>query len=402
MAEGKHVSKLWQKGYDLNKQIEAFTVGNDFQLDHELVYYDCVASKAQADMLEAAELLSPDEAQAIKGELDVIIELHLKGDFQILRSQEDCHTAIEEHLTKKLGDVGKKIHTARSRNDQVLTALRLYYKDKLSTLEELRTELIIALKIFLTSYANVAYPGYTHMQKAMPSSFGLWANAFIDSMSDNGLMLESVTKLMDQSPLGTAAGYGVPLDIDRQLAAKSMGFDRVQLNPIYTQFSRGKLEVFLLQVLSQFTFDLNKIASDLILFNMDEFAFVTLPDEFCTGSSIMPQKKNPDVLELLRARHHEVTSAEFQVSSTISNLISGYNRDVQLTKEPVMKALKNTQESMEIAILLFQHLKVNEAACHDAMSDEIFATEKAYKLVQAGMPFRDAYQQVAREINKKK
>jgi len=395
------MTKLWDKGYDLNKQIETFTVGLDYQLDQDLVYYDCVASKAQADMLEAGQLLTPDEASQLRDALDEIIQLHIQGDFAISPSQEDCHTAIEEHLTLKLGDVGKKIHTARSRNDQVLTALRLFYKDKLVEIEELREELIIALKVFLTSYGHIAYPGYTHMQKAMPSSFGLWASAFIDSMSDNGLMLATATQILDQSPLGTAAGYGVPLEIDRSLAARSMGFAKVQDNPIYAQFSRGKLEVHLIQVLSQMTFDLNKIASDLILFNMDEFSFVTLPDEFCTGSSIMPQKKNPDVLELLRAKHHEVTACGFQVSSTISNLISGYNRDVQLTKEPTMKALKITKESMEISILLFQHLQVNADACEQAMTPELFATERAYKLVKAGVPFRDAYQQVAREISKK-
>ena len=392
------MSKLWDKGYDLNSQIEAFTVGQDYLLDQELVSYDCVASKAHVDVLEAAELLSHDEAGKIKAELDVIIQLQLKGDFSIDRTQEDCHTAIEAHLTKALGDVGKKIHTARSRNDQVLTALRLYYKDKLSQIEELREELIIALKVFLTNYGKVAYPGYTHMQKAMPSSFGLWANAFIESMQDNGRMLDAARDVMDQSPLGTAAGYGVPLDIDRGLGAKSMGFKRVQNNPIYAQFSRGKLEVHMIQVLSQMTYDLNKIASDLILFNMDEFGFVNLPDEFCTGSSIMPQKKNPDVLELMRAKHHEVTACGFQISSISSNLISGYNRDVQLTKEPAMKALRITQESMEIAILLFQHLEVNPEACEKAMTPELFATERTYELVKEGKPFRDAYQQVAEEL----
>ncbi len=394
------MSKLWDKGYDLNSQIEAFTVGQDYLLDQELVSYDCVASKAHADVLEAAELLSPDEAQKIRAELDVIIQLHIKGEFPIDRSQEDCHTAIETHLIRELGDVGKKIHTARSRNDQVLTALRLYYKDKLNHIEDLRGELVIALKVFLTNHGKIAYPGYTHMQKAMPSSFGLWANAFIDSMQDNGLMLAAAREIMDQSPLGTAAGYGVPLDIDRGLSAKKMGFKRVQHNPIYAQFSRGKLEVFMIQVLSQMTFDLNKIASDLILFNMAEFSFVTLPDEFCTGSSIMPQKKNPDVLELLRAKHHEVMACGFQVASTSANLISGYNRDVQLTKEPVMKALRITKECLEIAVLLFQHLRVNSQACEKAMTKELFATERAYELVKSGMPFRDAYQKVAEELKK--
>ncbi len=392
------MAKLWDKGYDLDQEIEAFTVGNDPDIDQELVYYDCVASKAHADMLKKADLLTADEADQLQAELDQIIKLHAQGEFKITRSQEDCHTAIEDHLTEKLGDVGKKIHTARSRNDQVLTALRLYYKAKLDELNTYRTELIDTVQQFVAKYGSVDYPGYTHMQKAMPSSFKLWGSAIIDSMKDNGKMLASVLELVDQSPAGTGAGYGVPLDIDRELISRELGFSRVQENPIYTQYSRGKFETFMLAVLSQISGDLNKLANDLILFNMPEFGFVNLPDQFCTGSSIMPQKKNPDVLELLRAKHHVVTSCGFQISTMISNLISGYNRDLQLTKEPVFKAMNTTLDSLKIAILLFQKLEVNKEKCKQAMAPELFATEQAYNLVKAGVPFRDAYRQVAQTI----
>ena len=395
------MAKLWDKGVELDQQIEAFTVGDDYLLDQDLIYYDCIASKAHAGMLEKAELLTSEEAQQIKQELDVIIQLHSAGKFTISRVQEDCHTAIEEHLTAELGDVGKKIHTARSRNDQVLTALRLYYRDQLKEVSQLSKELSQALTRFVKSHGAVAYPGYTHMQKAMPSSFGLWGSAFKDGLQDNQILLEAVQKIVDQSPLGTAAGYGVPLSIDREFTAQELGFPRVQENPIYTQYSRGKFEVMLIHLLAQFTADLNKMANDLILFNMQEFAFVKLPEQFCTGSSIMPQKKNPDVLELLRAKHHVVTACEYQVSNIVSNLISGYNRDLQLTKEPVMKAFKITLESMRIATLLIQNLKVDEPACEKAMSDDLFATEKAYELVKQGVPFRDAYQQVAKTISGK-
>jgi len=365
-------------------------------LDQGLVYYDCIASKAHASVLEKAKLLTPDEAQKIKAGLDEIIELHSKGEFDISREQEDCHTAIEAYLTTSLGELGKKIHTARSRNDQVLTALRLYYRDNLEVIESLRTQLIGSLAQFVERFGQVSYPGYTHMQKAMPSSFALWGWAFIESMEDSGMLLSTVSKILDQSPLGTAAGYGVPLDIDRDLAAEELGFSRVQQNPIYVQNSRGKFESLLIHLLAQITGDLNKIASDLILFNMSEFGFVKLPDEFCTGSSIMPQKKNPDVLELLRAKHHSVNACQFEISSITSNLISGYNRDLQLTKEPVMKALKLTRDCLEIAVLLAENLEVNEANCQKAMSSELYATEKTYELVKQGIPFRDAYVQVAK------
>ena len=395
------MTKLWDKGVELDQRIEVFTVGADYLLDHELVYYDCIASKAHVSVLEKAKLLSSDEARQLKQELDNITLLHSRGKFVITRSQEDCHTAIEAHLIEALGDLGKKIHTARSRNDQVLTALRLYYRDKLKGLESLSVQLITAISQFITKHGSVEYPGYTHMQKAMPSNFKLWGESFIAGMKDNGILLEAVSKIMDQSPLGTAAGYGVPLDIDRELSARELGFSKVQENPIYAQHSRGKFELMLVHLLSQFTADLNKIASDLILFNMSEFAFIELPDQFCSGSSIMPQKKNPDVLELLRAKHHVVASYEFQVSNLLSNLISGYNRDFQLTKEPVMKGLKITQECLEISILLFDELSVNREACSKAMTKELYATEQAYALVKKGIPFRSAYKEVAKKLTKK-
>lgn len=392
------MSKLWDKGVSLNQQVEAFTVGNDYLLDQELVFYDCLASKAHASVLEKSGLLSPEETSRIKQGLDEIIALQKQGKFEIQAEQEDCHTAIEAHLTKTLGALGKKIHTARSRNDQVLTALRLYYRDQLQGLESLRSQFIETVAQFVERFGQIPYPGYTHMQKAMPSSFALWGWAFIESMEDNGILLAAVSKIMDQSPLGTAAGYGVPLDIDRELAAEELGFPRVQQNPIYAQNSRGKFETLLLHLLVQMTADLNRIACDLILFNMTEFGFVKLPDEFCTGSSIMPQKKNPDVLELLRAKHHVVNACQFEVSSLTNNLISGYHRDLQLSKEPVMKALNITKECLEISVLLFQHLEVNEDQCQQAMSAELFATEKVYELVKQGVPFRDAYVQVAKSL----
>jgi len=394
------MKKLWDKGYDLNKTIESYTVGNDPILDKQLIYYDCIASIAHTKMLGKMGLLTKTEAMYLVQELKHIIDLDKKGEFPITQDQEDCHTAIEMFLTNSLGDVGKKIHTARSRNDQVLTALRLYYKDQINNINQLIEGLIYSISSFTSDHGNIQFPGYTHMQRAMPSSFDLWGTAFLDSMKDNLLLLDTVNKLVDQSPLGTAAGYGVPLNIDREFTAKELGFSSVQNNSVYTQFSRGKFEISVLHVLSQIMLDLNKIASDLILISMSEFGYVEIPDEFCTGSSIMPQKKNPDVLELLRAKYHVVSSFEFQVSQLTANLISGYNRDIQLTKEPVMRGFSITAESIKIAILLFQNISVNEQKCKDAMTDELFATEKVYELVKKGVPFRDAYLKIAKTINK--
>jgi len=395
------MTKLWDKGYELNAAIESFTVGNDPELDQALVYYDCIASKAHAKMLRKVGLITKPEVEDLLRELDDIITLDKNGKFTIRPDQEDCHTAIEIFLTNALGDVGKKIHVARSRNDQVLTALRLYYKDQLDKIEILVNDMIKAIKDFVKVNGNIQFPGYTHMRKAMPSSFEMWGTAFIKSMEDNLVGVSAVRRLIDQSPLGTAAGYGVPLDIDMEFTAKELAFDRVQYNPIYAQNSRGKFEISILHILSQIVLDLNKIASDLILFSADEFGFVELPIEFCTGSSIMPQKKNPDVLELLRVKYHIVSSYVFQVSSISSNLISGYNRDIQLTKEPVMKSFVITSESLAISVLLFQNIAINKEKCKVAMTEDLFATERVYDLVKTGIPFRDAYKQFVNGLTEK-
>ena len=283
--------KLWEKGYKLNKQIEDFTVGEDYILDQKLVKYDCLASIAHAKMLGKISIFKKDEVKKIVRELNNIIELDKKGKFKILKEQEDCHTAIENHLIKKLGDLGKKIQTARSRNDQVLVVLRLYYKEELNECKKLINELIGAIQKFIKKYGKIKFPAYTHTRKAMPSSFVLWGNSFIDSMKDNLKLINFTLELIDQSPLGTGAGYGVPLKIDRKYTAKLLKFKKLQNNPIYTQSSRGKFESTILHSLSQIMFDLNKITSDLIIFSMPEFGYFELPKEFCTGSSIMPQKR---------------------------------------------------------------------------------------------------------------
>lgn len=389
--------KLWEKGYKLNKQVEDFTVGKDYILDQKLIKHDCLASIAHAKMLGRIGILGKSEVQKLIKELNNIISLDKKGKFKTLKEQEDCHTAIENHLTKKLGKLGKKIHTARSRNDQVLTALRLYYKDELTDCKKLINELTETIKKFLGKYGKIKLPGYTHTRKAMPSSVAMWGNSFIDSMKDNLKLVDLTSQLIDQSPLGTGAGYGLPIKIDRDHTRKFLTFKKLQKNPIYAQNSRGKFESTILHTLSQIMFDLNKIASDLIIFSMPELGYFEIPKELCTGSSMMPQKKNPDVLELLRAKYHIVNSYEFQIKTIIGNLLSGYNRDLQLTKEPTMKGFEMTKESLSIANLIFKNLKVNKEKCNKALTEDIYATEKVYKLVKKGIPLREAYKIISKE-----
>ena len=394
------MSKLWDKGVDLDKAVGAFTVGKDPALDNVLIPYDCKASIAHARMLGEMGYLENNEVEKLVMELENIINLHREDNFTIQVSQEDCHTAIEEYLVEQLGDVGKKIHTARSRNDQVLTALRLYYKEALQEIIDLGESWIKVLEKFGEENYEVSFPGYTHMQKAMPSSMAMWAGAYTDGMKDDLSMLKSVANLIDQSPLGSAAGYGVPIKIDKEMTAREMGFDRVQKNPIYCQISRGKFELSILHGLGQIMLTINRLASDLILFSMAEFGYVSLPDHFCTGSSIMPQKKNPDVLELLRGSYHIISGYETQVKGLTANLISGYNRDIQLSKEPVMQGINLGIDCLKINAAVIEALKVNKDICDTAMTDELFATEKAYKLVEKGIPFREAYRQVADAIKK--
>lgn len=389
--------KLWNEA-KLNKEIEDFTVGEDYILDQKLVKYDCISSIAHARMLDKVGILKPKEVQKLVKELNNIIELDQKGKFKIKKAEEDCHTAIENYLTKKLGDLGKKIHTGRSRNDQVLTALRLYYKEKLNDCKELTAKLIQTFKKFTIKHGKIKIPGYTHFRKAMPSSIGMWTGSFIDSMKDNLKMIDLAGELINQSPLGTGPGYGIPyLKLDRNYTAKILGFKKVQKNPIYTQASRGKFEGTILHTLSQIMFDLNRMASDLIIFSMPEFGYFEIPREFCTGSASMPQKRNPDALELVRAKYHTVTAYEFQIKNTISNLLSGYSRDLQLTKEPIMRGLDTTNDSLSIMNLIIGGLKVNKENCQKALTEEVFATEKVYQLVKKGVPYREAYRKISKK-----
>jgi len=392
--------KLWQKEYKLNEEIEKFTVGIDYILDKNLVKYDCKASAIHAEMLGKIGILADEEVKTLKKNLADIAKLDSEGKFEILRSHEDCHTAIEIYLIENAGEAGKKIHTGRSRNDQVLTALRLYCKDKIKDITALVERLIENMNTFIDKAGDVPIPGYTHTRKAMPSSAAMWTGAFRDAMKDNLLLLETSMKLVDQSPLGTGAGYGVSLPLDRKYTADKMGFARVQENPIYAQNSRGKFEGIILNTLSQILYDINKLSTDMILFTEPSFGYFDLPSEFLTGSSIMPQKKNPDVFELLRGKFHQIQSYEMQVRNTNVSLISGYHRDIQLTKEAVMNGFDLAEASIAITAFVFESLEVNRENCKKAMTKELFATEMAFDLVRTGVSFREAYREVAKKFVK--
>ncbi len=388
---GSDPTKLWEKGYKINKEVDEFSTGNDYLLDHKLVKYDCLASIAHARMLGKIHVLNAQEVKRLERGLKEIIKLDSRGKFAINRDDEDCHTAIENYLTRELGSVGKKIHTARSRNDQVAVALRLYYKAELSKCEKLAEGFIASLRVFSKKYGSIRMPGYTHTRKAMPSSMALWSGAFIEAMRDNLKFLKDVHALIDQSPLGTGAGYGLPIKVDRTFTARALKFKRIQNNPIYVQNSRGKFEAMIAAALSATMFDLNKMAEDIIVFSMPELGYFSLPDELTGGSSIMPQKKNPDALEVLRANYHVINSCEFQIKGVASNLISGYNRDLQLTKEPIIKSFETTEQSLAVASIIVKRLVADRKRSEEGLTEEVYATQKAYELVKKGVPFRDAY-----------
>lgn len=397
------MQKLWQKGkIKLEKEVEIFETKDDILLDSKLVPYDIEGSLAHAKMLNKLGILSKTEILKIQKGLSEILKLNKKGKFNLQLGEEDIHTKIENYLTSKHGEVGKKIHTARSRNDQVLTAIRLYEKDNLYKIKNELQGLILSFKEFSKKYGHFKMPGYTHMQKAMPSSIGLWTESFIESLEDDIKYVEFTISLIDQSPLGSGAGYGLPIKLDRKYTSKLLGFSKVQENPIYCQNSRGKFEGIILSSLVNVLFTINKFASDILLFNTSEFGFFQSSDKVTTGSSIMPQKKNLDLAELLRSKVHLIIGNYTKVVSLSSNLISGYNRDFQDTKKPLMESLEITTDSLKISQVLLSNLKPNKEKLEAAMTKELYATEKALKLTLKGVSFREAYRKVGFEIQSRK
>lgn len=391
------MSKLWDSdgdGHqsDAKRMMESFTVGKDYILDQVLVPYDLDASAVHAQALMNAGILTEEEVQKLVKALGEIRDLWKNGDFKIRIEDEDMHTVIENHLTHKLGDLGKKIHTGRSRNDQVLTALRLYEKEKLSNNLSLLHQAATTLLDFADAHRDLQMPGFTHTRKAMLSSVGLWAGGYVEMMIMQHKASSGIRSLIERSPLGTAAGFGTTLPLDRNLEAEQLGFESPIVCSTTAQLSRGWVELQVVQYLQGITSILNRFASDVITFTGEAYSFFELNPEICTGSSIMPQKKNPDLAELLRGRNAEIAGDAATLQLLVNNLGSGYHRDLQLTKEPVIRSLESCEEMLEATILLVKNLSPLPENLQMACSSEIFAAESANKLVkEKGISFRDAY-----------
>jgi len=392
--------KLWQKDYSLDVLMEQFTVGNDYMIDQELVICDCLASIAHAFGLAKIGLLTDEEFSSLKQGLTEIICLRQQNDFPITRSDEDCHTAIENYLTRKLGETGKKIHSGRSRNDQVQVALRLWMRDYCMHLCYRTSKLAETLLVFAKKYEFVPMPGRTHMQIAMPSSVGLWAASFAEELLDEAALLSELEKLLNQSPLGAAASYGVPIPLQRTLTSQMLGFSKVQNNVLYAIDSRGKFEAMLLDHCDYIALTISKLAQDLILFTLPEFGYFSLPKELCTGSSIMPQKKNPDGLELARSRAAVVSSDASMVKAIIRSLPSGYNRDFQDTKPPLFEGTRITWMLASIMSKIVDGLMVHEDKLVAACTAPLYATDAVFDKVNEGISFRDAYKDVGLHLEK--
>ena len=390
--------RLWEKGEGVNALVHRFTVGNDPEVDAHLIRWDAIGSAAHARMLNSIGILKSDELKALLPLLSEVIDKAEKGDFRIDPELEDCHTAIEAFLTEKAGAAGERIHTGRSRNDQVLLATRLYLRNAVTEVLNGLTAVTETLLKRVDSDGNHLMPGYTHFQPAMPASIGMWAGAFVEAGLDlirEGLHLNSA---LNRNPLGAASGFGVNLELDRELTTKLLAFDEPQRNPIDIQNSRGRYELRALRWLSDISTSLEKISWDMILYSSREFGFFKIPEAFTTGSSIMPQKHNPDVLELVRARAAKVRGAETELMLVIAKLPSNYHRDFQYTKEPLIRGVGNVLEMLAVINEVLGAFTVVPERLEAAMTADLFATYGVYRDVKQGMPFREAYRATAQGI----
>ena len=391
-------NKLWEKNFEVNKEIERFTVGKDRDMDLYLAKYDVMGSMAHITMLESIGLLEKDELDKLLVELKNIYAICERGEFKIEEGVEDVHSQVELMLTQKLGDMGKKIHSGRSRNDQVLIDLKLYTRHELK-------EIVDSVKILFdeligksNQYKDVLMPGYTHLQIAMPSSFGLWFGAYAEGLADDMLFLQAAYKMTNRNPLGSAAGYGSSFPLNRTMTTKLLGFDSMDYNVVYAQMGRGKMERNVAFALSTVAGTLAKMAFDACMFNCQNFNFVKLPKECTTGSSIMPHKKNPDVFELIRAKSNKIQSLPQQIMLIMNNLPVGYFRDLQIIKEVFLPAFDELKDCLQMAAYIINKMEVNKHILDNSMYDPMFSVEEVNKLASAGMPFRDAYKKVGLEI----
>nr|WP_299419058.1 argininosuccinate lyase [uncultured Emticicia sp.] len=402
--------KLWQKdssnnlenqvatNFDATYRIEKFTVGQDREMDMYLAEFDVIGSMAHAVMLESIGLLEPNELAGILKECLKIYNDILNGNFLIEKNIEDIHSQVEWLLTQALGDAGKKIHSGRSRNDQVLVDLKLFMRHQLRQIVNLTEALFHQLIELSNLHKNDLLPGYTHLQIAMPSSFGLWFGAYAESLVDDTLVLQAAYKVVNKNPLGSGAGYGSSFPLNRTLTTKLLGFDDLNYNVVYAQMTRGKSEYVVLSGMTSLATTLSRMAMDICLYNSQNFGFVRLPDDFTTGSSIMPHKKNPDVAELLRAKTNRLKGLPTELAFVTSNLPSGYHRDMQILKEILMPAFDQMIECLDIAHFMMSNIEIKPNLLEDKKYDPIFSVERVNELVMQGLPFRDAYLQVKDEI----
>lgn len=390
--------KLWEKNVQVTDEIDRFTVGHDRELDRYLAKYDVLGSMAHVTMLHHIGLIADEELPLLLAELKQIYQRAATGDFVIEDGIEDVHSQVELMLTRRLGDMGKKIHSGRSRNDQVLLDLKLFARDKLREVAEALRSLFEEMQKQSERYQQVLMPGYTHLQVAMPSSFGLWFGAYAESLADDLLLLEAAYRLTNRNPLGSAAGYGSSFPLDRQLTTDLLGFDSMNYNVVYAQMGRGKMERTVAFALAGIAGTVAKLAYDACLFNSQNFGFVKLPDECTTGSSIMPHKKNPDVFELIRARMNRLQALPQEVVLIMNNLPCGYFRDLQELKEVFIPAFDQLIDCLHMTTYIIEKMKVNEHLLDDTRYDLMFSVEEVNRLAAEGMPFRDAYKKVGLDI----
>ena len=390
--------KLWEKNFEINKEIERFTVGRDREMDMYLAKYDVLGSMAHITMLESIGLLEKDELTQLLAELKNIYKACEKGEFVIEDDVEDVHSQVEMLLTRKLGDMGKKIHSGRSRNDQVLVDLKLFTRHQLKEIADEVKSLFDELIANSEQYKNILMPGYTHMQVAMPSSFGLWFGAYAESLADDLLFLQAAYRMTNRNPLGSAAGYGSSFPLNRTMTTRLLGFDSMDYNVVYAQMGRGKMERNVGFAIATIAGTLAKMAFDACMFNSQNFSFVKLPKECTTGSSIMPHKKNPDVFELIRAKSNKLQALPQQVTLIMNNLPVGYFRDLQIIKEVFLPAFDDLKDCLQMAAYIINKIEVNENILDNPMYDPMFSVEEVNRLAANGMPFRDAYKKVGLDI----
>ena len=390
--------KLWEKSVQVDKDIERYTIGRDREMDLYLAPYDVLGSMAHITMLESIGLLTRDELDILLREMKLIYRDALEGRFVIEEGIEDVHSQVELILTRRLGDIGKKIHSGRSRNDQVLIDLKLYMRHEIEAIVEAVRELFDMLQTQSERYRNVLMPGYTHLQVAMPSSFGLWFGAYAESLVDDLQVLQGAYRVVNRNPLGSAAGYGSSFPLRRQMTTELLGFDSMAYNVVYAQMGRGKTERIVAQALGGIAGTIAKLAFDACMFSSQNFGFIKLHDAFTTGSSIMPHKKNPDVFELTRAKCNKLQGVPEQIMMITNNLPSGYFRDLQIIKEVFLPTFDELKDILRMVTLMMEHITVNEHILDDPRYDLMFSVEEVNRLASEGMPFRDAYKKVGLDI----